>query len=190
MAKTFLEIIDSIKGECRVAASTDLDDWIKDVINQEYVDLCANADFDELLVPEATVTITSDAQSQYDLPVDLRKLLGVEFASDADDPYWRPLIARNARTRSYTHGTPEWYYKAGNKLNIFPASLIVTDHVLRISYYKKPTALVDDTDVMEVEKLETPLIKKVVARVLRYHKDLPVQSVVENSAAISENKVQ
>lgn len=100
MAKTFLQLTDSIKKECRIKASDDLDDWVKDVINQEYEMLCENAEYPQLLVPFATVAITSDAQSVFALPVGYRKMTTVEFALDTLNPAWRPLTRKNGFTPS------------------------------------------------------------------------------------------
>lgn len=169
--KTFIQLLDTIKAECRIKASDNLDEWVKDVINQELRTLCANAEYPELLVPFATVAITSDAQSLFALPVGVRQIVAVEYAQDGVDPHWRPLSLRNSYIVSMVSGTPNWYFRAGNNLYVFPYSLITTTHALRISYYKTVTSLVADGDLIEVPDLEEPLIQRVIARVLRYHKD-------------------
>lgn len=188
MAKTFAQLLDDIKREARVKAGDDLDDWIKSVINQEYRKLCSNAEYPELLVPFAAVTIASDAQSQFTLPVGLRRLVSVDFAQDSTQPYWRSLTKKNVFAPSLTQGSPAWFFQAGTSLYLFPASSVVTTNAIRITYFKEPTALVADGDTMEVSKLEEVVIERTLARVLRYHRD--DQSVaVEANAAQTEARV-
>ena len=188
MAKTFLQLRESIKSESRLSAGDDLDAFIGDVINQEYRNLCENAQFPQLLVPFAALTITSNAQSVYTLPVGLRQIVAVEFSLDSTQDVWRPLTLKNGFMLNLSAGNPSWYFRAGNNLHVFPYSTLTTANALRITYYKNPTALVADGDVMEVEELEGTVIKKAIARVLRYHKDSAGEAF-NNDSMIQENKV-
>lgn len=190
MAKTFLEILTSVKNECRVKASDNLDDWIKDVINQELRLLCANAEYPELLVPNAPLTIASAEQSQFALPVGVRQIVAVEFALDGTTPSWRPLVQRNAWATSLTIGNPNWWYRAGNSIHVFPYTSIVTTNAIRITYYKLVTSLVADGDLMEIGDLEEPLIQRVNARVLRYHNDKQADAHLRDSVAAETRVVQ
>lgn len=189
MAKTFLQLLDSIKSECRIKASDNLDEWVKDVINQELKTLCANAEYPELLVPNVVLTIASDEQSVYALPVGVRQIVAVEYSYDADNPSWRPLGMRNSYAPSLTIGSPLWFFRAGNNLHLFPYSHVTTDAALRITYYKQVTALVADGDVIELTDLEEPLIQRVTARVLRYHKDRGDSDATARDAVIAETRV-
>jgi len=187
--KTYAQLLDTIKTECRVKASDNLDLWIKDIINQELKVLCANAEYPELLVPFATLAITTDEQSVFALPVGARQIVAVEFAYDSVDSYWRSLTQRNSFIHSLTTGTPNWYFRAGNSLYVFPHSLVTTDNAIRISYYKEVPDLVLDADTIAVPDLEPTLIKKVNARVMRYHKAHDDATPVTVEAVNAENRV-
>lgn len=167
---TLLEILTTVKQEARVT-SIELDDWIKSVINEIYRDYCRNNEYSELLVTNLEIPITADEQSQFDFPVDARKIVAVEFMSTTALDSWRPLKLRNTYDLPFQVGYPNWYYIANQKVEVFPFRSITTDSKIRVTYRRLPTPLTADADEIVVDALNSVVKKETIARVVRYHSD-------------------
>lgn len=170
---TLLELLTRIKNEARVKSSDDLDDWIKSIINERIRDNTNGIVRYQMVVKDVALTIASDKQSQYTLPVGFVKPVHVEFSpyNSTDMDHWYPIHPANEYRQPVTEGLPRIYELAGNSLYIRPYSLIrAGEHRLRMTYRKRPTTLTLDADVLEVPELEDVIVQEAVARVARYHK--------------------
>jgi hypothetical protein len=181
---TFLELLTKVKNEARVKSSTDLDDWIKSVINELIKTHGLGEERYQLVVSDYAFTITTDKQSQFALPVGFAKEIDVQFSpySTSSDDYWYPLHPRNQFRFPYTYGSPKWYDKRGANIHIFPYSEVRTGaNRLRMTYRKYPTILVNDADILEVPELENTIVLEAVARVARYHKSPEGEMYIRDS---------
>jgi hypothetical protein len=184
--KTRLEIRTAVKDEARVKTGTQLDTMIDRIINDVYTELCENAEYDELFVPEATLTITSDEQTTFTLPADFRQLAYVEFSTTGDA--WSRLVKRNVYSLPLTQGYPRWFFTSSLGLTIFPYTSILTTHFVRIAYWKRPPELSADNSPILVQALYNPIVKRVLDRIFRYHQDEKSARVFRQDAMESESR--
>jgi hypothetical protein len=68
-------------------------------------------------------------------------------------------------------GYPEWYFRSGASIYIYPFDEILTTHFFQISYYRQHPPLVDDTDLLMVDDLYPTVLNETLGRVRRYHDD-------------------
>lgn len=187
MAHTLLQIRTAVKQEGRITQSGSLDAMMNRIINDVIQKLCDNANYDELLVPEAVLTIASNEQTVYTKPADMRKLIHVEFSTD--NLSWYRLISRNPYNLPFYYGFPRWFFTSSLGIKIFPYSSITTSHFLRAAYMKVPPTLAGDADVLLIDKLYNPVVERTLDRVMRYHEDEKSARVWRQDAMESEGRV-
>lgn len=183
---TLLQIRTAVKQETRVTLSGSLDVMIDRIINDIYQELCQNAEYDELFVPEATLTITSDQQTVFTKPADLRQIVYAEFSTDG--LAWYRLIKRNPYGLPLYYGFPRWFYISSLGIKIFPFSSILTSHFLRVAYWKNPPVLASGDSIL-VEGIYNSIVKRAVDRVFRYHEDEKGARVFRQDAQEAEGRV-
>jgi hypothetical protein len=184
--KTLSEIRTAVKQEARVETGASLDTMIDRIINDVYTEMCENAEYQELFVPEATLTITSDEQTVFTLPADFRLLSYVEFSTDGDS--WVRLVKRNGYSMPLSVGYPRWFFVSSLGLKIYPFTSILTSHFVRIAYWKRPAALVANNSEIVVQGLYNTIVKRTLDRVLRYHKDEKSARVFRQDAMEAEGR--
>lgn len=187
---TLLELRTRIKNEARVKSSADLDAWIDSTINGVVKNHTYGEKRYQLIVRNAAITISTDGQSQFTLPVGFAKIIDVTFSPyPAPNDVWYPLEERNQFRFPYTQGNPKWYELMGGNLVITPYSLLRTNQQLRMTYQKTPTAMTADAHVLEIPELEQVIVDEVVGRVLRYHKSQDSELYLQDARRANANSL-
>ncbi len=184
--KTLTEIRTAVKQEARVEQGASLDAMIDRIINDVYTELCENAEYPELFVPEATIAIASDKQTVFTLPADFRLLSYVEFSTDNDS--WIRLVKRNGYSLPLSIGYPRWFFVSSLGLKIYPFTSILTTHFIRVAYWKRPAPLSAGGSQIEVQGLYNSIVKRVIDRVLRFHGNEKNARVFRQDAMESEGR--
>jgi len=171
MAKTFLQIQTAVLLENKLDSTSELLTWIKGVINEVIQDFCNTAKYRELKARNEALTIATDAQSNYDLPVEAQRVERIEFCIDANsEAGWYPLKKENQHVVISAIGLPRYYDLSGTTCSIYPYDQIVAStHRLRITYNKQHPTLSGDSDVLLIPSLFPAIVQKVNARVARWH---------------------
>lgn len=172
MPTTFIELVNAIKEEGRVDRGNDLDNMIKRLINEVYIKHCRNKEFPDLLVAGTAINIPADGDDHFSLPANFGKLIHVRYSVNSGDSF-AYLKKKNVYSLPFLTGYPQWYYRAGDQLYMYPASEVLTGgtHILQIDYYRIPEPLVDDADELEVDDLYPVIVTEVLSRIRRYHSD-------------------
>lgn len=177
---TFLEIIEAVEQEGRIT-NGDLRPMVKRIINEINADKCRRGNYQELIINNEVLAITTEAQSYIPFPVGFDRLIALDFSSNEGISWWR-IEEQNQYRAPYTQGMPRWYYRASGGIYIYPFSEVAPNCRVQITYYKAPAKMVLDTDVLTVEDLYSTIVKETIARVLRYHdKDGQADSYVADA---------
>lgn len=178
---TFAQIVANIKEEGRVDRSNDFDDLIKNMINEVLVKHTRNKQYPELYVTQHPLTIASDGQEEYTLPDGFTRMSNVRWSTDGTTFRW--LKKNNQFALPFTQGVPQWWYRAGNSLFIYPAtSVLSASNVLQIDYYSLPTLLVDDADILNPPDLYPVILMECLSRIRRMHDDIPADQQYQGDA--------
>lgn len=181
-----MEIRTAVKEEGRVKTSSNLDSMIDRIINDVYIELCQNAEYDELFVPDAALAITADQQTVFAKPADMRQLAYIEFSTDNE--HWDRLVKRNAFSLPHHLGFPRWFFVNANGIQIYPFSNTLMSHFFRVAYWKNPPILASGDPIL-VGSLYNSIVKRTIDRILRYHQDEKSARVFRQDALESEGRV-
>lgn len=183
--KTFSVLIGEIKKEARVAGSDNLDQFIKDTINELLLAAVEKARYFEMLLIGQPITLT-ELEGTYNLPGDFHKMRGMRYTIGNSVPF--PIYPRGAYVQSTYGGNPRFYELAGTQIIITPDTNIRDTDTLVIDYYKYPSQLTANGDVFPIPRLIGPLKLKAIYRTVLYNRELNVASVLRGDSVDQEGR--
>lgn len=166
---TFLEIVNAVKEEGRVNRSNELDNMIKRIINEVMVKHTRNKEYPDLFVPNTLIPIPADGTSNFALPADFTKISQVRYTFQSGGTKY--LNKANQFSLPFLTGYPALWYIAGSRLYVHPYSDTLTVDSIYLDYYKVPSLLVADGDVLAIDDLYPVIVNETLSRVRRYHDD-------------------
>lgn len=166
--KTLATLRDDIKNLCDEENSTiPLSAYWNSRINTEQQYISA------LLRPREMQTTglksTVNGTPTYSLPTDYHDMIAVYYNDGSD---WKELIRADKYALSQKFGDdfqdnatgePDYYYIYGNNIGLYNVTDYTGTNNLKFEYYKKPTTLVNDTDIIEFNDIISELIEFRVA---------------------------
>ncbi len=181
----FSDLVTQIKREARLSGSTDLDDYIKTLINELLLDYCSNNQYFELLQLNIPL-ITAAATTSYPLPIDYLQGSRVQYKPASG--ITRTLYLRNSFLGQPLGSVPRFYQIAGNQISIYPFDDVVNNETILLDYYKAPDTLSADGDLFPIPKLIAPLKQRAIYRALLFNNSLQQASAFKGDA--SENEIR
>lgn len=182
--KTFSVLIGEIKKEARVAGSDNLDQFVKDTINELLLSAVEKARYFEMLLIGQPITPLVQAAGTYTLPSDFHKMRGVRYTIGSGIPF--SIYPRGMYVPSTHGGNPRYYELANTQIIITPPENIRTNDTLVIDYYKYPAELIANGDIFPIPRLIAPLKLKAIYRTVLYNRELNVASVLRGDSSDQE----
>lgn len=161
----------AVKRESRLESGTDFDTLILDIANELQYQLCLKNRFGELFVADSEVSIVADGDSTITIPANLLVLEkdSVYFYRDNLKRPLTPATYPQDRIKYSTIGSPAMHALVGRTMYFWPFDQTLTTDKIVLSYYKEPTAFVNDASTFDVPTIQPQLKLLVIARLAVYH---------------------
>ncbi len=179
-------LVAAIKREARIA-NTELDTLIGEVLDGVVEDTFYNQRCPELKAVTTSFTLVN-ATATTALPGSFQHIEQLDYSTDSGTTY-RQLWPKSDNVVYKSVGIPRWYEIQGTNLYLFPSSLILSTHTLKLTYYAKPTFTSGSTS-FPVLRLQEPVKKEVISRLFLYHKDKMLHDAMVESSDKSLDKAR
>ncbi len=157
-------IISKVKFEAKLNATTEYDDHILGLIQEEYQLLHQKHNYQENIVD---VVLSATAAVGYiALPSDFLRLKSnarPKFYVNGSEDYRLMVQASEHNTKLHT-GAPQYFEIKTGRIYFYPYSETLATHRIALTYYKSPAAVVGATDIPNT--LAYAVLNKVIARML------------------------
>lgn len=160
---TFQTFLDEVKREVKQSNAT-LDSFILDKANQGLREYARIHNYEELLVPDAHVTLMT-ATNYAALPSDFLRFNSahsITFNETADSSW---LLRRSTGRIIAPTGLPIYFKISGKRIYFTPYTEVLATHWITVTYYKSPTPIVLTTDLWPVDALYDVVLQFVLKRV-------------------------
>lgn len=188
-ASTKAELRDAIKRESRIKTGSTLDPLVDSIVRDILTDYCNLARYHELLKEGEVIPLVKGQQS-YALPVDFGNMSVVRYGRGTSPSAFRVVDPQpESVAQSFSGGLPRFYrLVSGSRISFWPYTNIEVQDQLVIDYYIDPNSVFAlETDVFPIPRLESAVKKDAIARIQRFHSDMPGAQMTDVDGRASFN---
>lgn len=133
----YSDLLTKIKREAQLNSSSQYDDAILEIVNDELLKLCQKQNYSECEVFAHTIAC-ADATGYVALPTNFLRLIPgtMSFVDSEGEVY--PLKKSTGREmdKLWVQARPAIYHIANRRINFLPYEDVTTDDSIKLSYYK------------------------------------------------------